>query len=40
LSDVVSTERRVLDVRDRLKKARKDRAVALAEINYLAGDLP
>jgi outer membrane protein TolC len=40
LSDVISTERRVLDVRDRLKKARKDRAVALAEINYLAGDLP
>ena len=40
LSDVVSTERRVLDVRDRLAKARKDRAVALAEINYLAGDLP
>jgi len=30
----------VLDVRDRLAKARKDRAVAIAEINYLAGDLP
>jgi outer membrane protein TolC len=40
LSDVVSTERRVLDVRDRLKKARKDRAIALAEINYLAGEAP
>jgi outer membrane protein TolC len=40
LSAVVSTERRVLDVRDRLTKARKDRAVALAEINYLAGDQP
>ena len=40
LSDVVSTERRVLDVRDRLKEARKDRAIALAEINYLAGDAP
>jgi outer membrane protein TolC len=40
LSDVIGTERRVLDVRDRLAKARKDRAVAIAEINYLAGDLP
>lgn len=40
LSEVVSTERRVLEVRDRLAKARKDRAVAVAEINYLAGDLP
>jgi outer membrane protein TolC len=40
LSDVVSTERRVLDVRDRLARARKDLAVALAEINYLAGDQP
>jgi outer membrane protein TolC len=40
LSDVVSTERRVLEVRDRLVKARRDRAVAIAEINYLAGDLP
>jgi outer membrane protein TolC len=40
LSDVVGTERRVLDVRDRLTKARKDRAIALAEINYLAGDAP
>lgn len=40
LSDVIATQRRVLDVRDRLAKARKDRAVAIAEINYLAGDLP
>ena len=40
LSDVVGTQRRVLDVRDRLERARKDRAVAIAEINYLAGDLP
>jgi outer membrane protein TolC len=38
LSEVIGTERRVLDVRDRLTKARKDRAVALAEINYLVGD--
>jgi len=40
LSDVIGTERRVLDVRDRLARARKDRAVAIAEINYLAGDPP
>jgi outer membrane protein TolC len=40
LSNVVGTERRVLDVRDRLAKARKELAVALAEINYLAGDQP
>lgn len=38
LSDVVSTERRVLDVRDRLARARKDLAMALAEIDYLTGD--
>jgi outer membrane protein TolC len=40
LSEVIATERRALDLRDRLAKARMDRAVAIAEINYLAGDLP
>jgi outer membrane protein TolC len=40
LADVVSTERRGLELRERLTRVRKDRALALAEINYLAGDLP
>lgn len=40
LAEVVGTERRVLDVRDRLARARRDYAGALAELNYLAGDQP
>ena len=38
LSDVVETERRVLEVRDRLARTRKEYALALAEIDYLTGD--
>jgi outer membrane protein TolC len=40
LADVVNTERRVLDLRDRVARARLERALALAEIDYLTGDLP
>jgi outer membrane protein TolC len=40
LSDVVATQRRVIDIQDRLARARKEHAIALAEIDYLAGDTP
>jgi outer membrane protein TolC len=40
LADVVSTERRVLDLRDRVARVRMEHALALAEIDYLTGDLP
>lgn len=38
LSDVVDTESRLLEVRDRLARTRKEYALALAEIDYLTGD--
>ena len=38
LEDVVATQRRVYEVRDRQAKARAEYAVALAEIHYLAGE--
>jgi len=40
LADVVVTQRRVIDVNDRLARARKEHAIALAEIRYLSGDHP
>lgn len=40
LEDVVAMQRRVFEVRDRHAKARAEQAVALAEIDYLAGDQP
>ena len=40
LADVVATQRRVIDVNDRLARARKEHAIALAEIHYLSGDNP
>jgi outer membrane protein TolC len=40
LMDVVTTQKRVFEVRDRQAKARADYAVALAEIEYLAGAQP
>jgi outer membrane protein TolC len=40
LADVVDTERRVLELRDRVARARLQHALALAEIDYLTGDLP
>jgi outer membrane protein TolC len=40
LADVVATQKRVFEVRDRQAKARADYAVALAEIEYLAGAQP
>lgn len=40
LVDLVDTERRLLDVRDRLARARADHARARAEIEYLSGELP
>ena len=40
LADVVSTERRVLDLRDRVARVRMEHALALAEIDYLTGVLP
>ena len=40
LADVVGTERRVLDLRDRVARVRMEQALALAEIDYLTGDLP
>ena len=40
LADVVTTQKRVFEVRDRQAKARADYAVALAEIEYLAGAQP
>ncbi len=38
LTDVVEAERRVIDVRERLARLRRDHAQALAEIDYLTGD--
>jgi outer membrane protein TolC len=38
LATVVATQRRVLDVRERLARALTDHAIAAAEIAYLAGD--
>lgn len=40
LVDLIDTERRLLDVRDRLARTRADRARAQAEIEYLSGDQP
>lgn len=40
LEDVVNTQRRVFEVRDREARARADYALALAEIQYLAGEQP
>jgi outer membrane protein TolC len=40
LADVVETQRRVIEIRVRLARARKEHAVALAEIRYLSGDNP
>jgi outer membrane protein TolC len=40
LADVVAAERRVIDVRERLARLRRDHAQALAEIDYLTGDAP
>jgi outer membrane protein TolC len=40
LADVVATQRRVIDINDRLARARKEHAIALAEIHYLSGDNP
>jgi len=39
LADVVAAERRVIDVRERLARLRRDHAQSLAEIAYLTGDL-
>ena len=40
LEEVVAMQQRVFEVRDRHARARAERAVALAEIDYLAGELP
>jgi hypothetical protein len=40
LADVVNTERRVLDLRDRVARVRMEHALTLAELDYLTGDLP
>ena len=40
LADVVATQRRVIDINDRLARTRKEHAIALAEIHYLSGDNP
>ena len=40
LADVVATQRRVIDINDRLARARKEHAIALAEIHYLSGENP
>ena len=40
LADVVRTERRVLELRDRAARIHLEHALALAEIAYLTGDLP
>lgn len=40
LEDVIVTQRRVFELRDRRARARADHAVALAEIEYLAGEQP
>ena len=40
LEDVVATQRRVFEVRNRQARARADFALALAEIEYLAGEQP
>ena len=39
LVDVVAAERRVIDVRERLARLRRDHAQSLAEMAYLTGDL-
>ncbi len=40
LDEVVAMQRRILDLRARQARAQADRALALAEIEYLAGELP
>lgn len=40
LEEVVAMQRRILDLRARQARAHADRALALAEIEYLAGELP
>jgi len=40
LADVVATQRRVIDINDRLARARREHAIAVAEIHYLSGETP
>lgn len=40
LADVVATQRRVIDINDRLARARKEHAIAMAEIHYFSGGNP